>query len=272
MARNPQVAGQFYPASPQELGATLTQIMPEKEERQDVLGALSPHAGYVYCGKVAGEVFRSINIPNVVILLNPSHNYRTPACALWTDEPWRTPLGEIELHEQITSALAGLPVVTSDNTPHLPEHSGEVVVPFLQYRRSDLKLAVICVTISATFDELLQLGAGIVQVIENSGERETLVVCSSDMSHESGPWSLKRVKENDALAIEKMERLDARGLFEVARRTPITMCGVLPAVAMLESVRMRGGTRGELLARATSADLSYTEGGYVVGYAGMIFH
>jgi len=46
---------------------------------------------------------------------------------------------------------------------------------------------------------------------------------------------------------------------------------VLPAAAMMASVRARGGRQGLLVARATSADSPYGRGNYVVGYAGMIF-
>ena len=71
--------------------------------------------------------------------------------------------------------------------------------------------------------------------------------------------------------VEAMERLDPAGLYDVCERMGITMCGVLPAVAMMASVAARGGRGGELVARATSADSPHGGGDYVVGYAGMVF-
>ena len=269
--RRPAVAGQFYPGGRGELERMLGEFAVEAPEKQNALGALSPHAGYVFCGAVAGKVFSSINVPGTIVLLNPSHYASSPPVALWTGGSWRTPLGEVELHEPLCSALAELPTVTPDDYPHTSEHSGEVVVPFFQYHRPDVKMAVLCVTVSATLSQLLELGRDIPKVLRQCGEDDALVVASSDMSHESGPMARQVVNRNDTKAIEKMEALDPEGLHKVCRAEGITMCGVLPAVAMMESVRARGGTRGVLLGRATSADSPYGSGSYVVGYAGMIF-
>jgi len=271
MPRRPAVAGQFYPAGKAELESMLKQFITEEGQKQHALGVLSPHAGYVFCGAVAGKAFGSIHVPEAVVLLNPSHYAYQPPFALWTGDSWQTPLGEVALHEGICSALAELPFVTSDNAPHSREHSGEVVLPFLQYQRPDVKIAVICITSSARLADLQQLGSSIAEIVRRCGEEDALVVASSDMSHESGPAAEQVVRKNDPKAIQKMEQLDPEGLHTTCRTERITMCGVLPAVAMMESVRARGGTKGVLLAQATSADSPYGRGEYVVGYAGMIF-
>ncbi len=271
MARKPAVAGQFYPAGANELRSAIEQYTPASERREKALGALSPHAGYVFCGPTAGAVFGRIEVPPTIVLLNPSHNYYTPPCALWTGGPWETPLGRVELHEELCDALAELPAVTPDDRPHLPEHSGEVVLPFIQYFCPEVRIAVICVTPSAEVQQLRELGEGIADALESCGEQDALVVASSDMSHEQGPRALQVVNEHDPLAIEQMERLDPEGLVRVCRQNNITMCGVLPAAAMMTSVRRRGGTKGELVHRATSADSPHGRGSYVVGYAGMVF-
>ena len=271
MIRKPAVAGQFYPASRDELRKMIADSSPAVEKPEKALGALSPHAGYVFSGRTAGEVFARIEIPSTVVLLNPSHHYPSPPCALWTGGPWRTPLGDVELHEDLTNALAELPMVSRDDVPHVPEHSGEVVLPFIQYHRPDVRIAVICITDSADIQQLIELGRGIKEALERCGEADALVVASSDMSHEDGREALKVVNEHDALAIAEMERCSPQGLLHVCRKHGVTMCGVLPAAAMMESVRARGGKGGVLVARATSADSPHGRGSYVVGYAGMIF-
>jgi hypothetical protein len=68
-----------------------------------------------------------------------------------------------------------------------------------------------------------------------------------------------------------MERLDPEGLYNTCEQENITMCGVKPATAMMESVQAQGGTKGVLVDSSTSADSPYGAGSYVVGYAGMIF-
>lgn len=272
MARDPAVAGQFYPSDPDKLRSMIDDYTPDVSGKRKVLGALSPHAGYVFSGETAGQVFGSIEVPKTVILINPSHNYRQPPCALWTGGPWKTPLGEAELHSGLQAALEAVPVVTADDRPHGPEHSGEVVVPFLQYHQPDLRLCVICVTMSADYDDMRRLGEGIQQALVDKGEDDALVVASSDMSHERGSNALEIVDDHDPMAINQMEKLDPKGLVTTCQSNRISMCGVLPAAAMMVSVQERGGTTGELLARATSADSPHGQGSYVVGYAGMIFH
>ncbi len=269
MTREPAVAGQFYPGSESELKSTIERFTPQGQDKSPALGALSPHAGYVFCGGVMGRLFGDIEIPETVLVLNPSHRLGRPAVALWTGEPWKTPLGEIELDEDLCESLSELPMVSQDRRAHTGEHSGEVVLPFLQYHRPDVKIAVACVTGSAELDDLLELGDAVAELAEQKDD--LLVVASSDMSHESGPDALEVVKEQDPKAIERMEQLDPEGLLETCRSENITMCGVLPAVAMMQSVRARGGTAGTLVERATSADSPYGSGGYVVGYAGMRF-
>jgi hypothetical protein len=269
MTREPAVAGQFYPGNRAELQAMIERFTPQDVDARSVPGALTPHAGYVFCGGVMGRVFARVEVPETVLILNPGHRARRPAVALWPDEPWETPLGEVQLDTDLCDGLAELSMVSEDRRAHEGEHAGEVVLPFLQYHRPDVSVAVACITPEADLDDLMELGDS---VAELAGEDDDLlVVASSDMSHESGPDALEVVKQNDPKAIEKMEELDPEGLVEVCRTEDITMCGVLPAAVMMRSVRKRGGRAGTLLERATSADSPYGSPGYVVGYAGMTF-
>lgn len=271
MARRAAVDGRFYPANPAQLRDVLESCVGDTGAGEDALGLLSPHAGYVFSGAVAGKAFAAVRVPQTVLLLNPSHSYDRPALALWTGGEWLTPLGPVALHEALTSALAALPMVTPADMVHVPEHSAEVVLPFIQYCNPEASIAVICVTTSAGPDELEEFGAALPEVLAGCGAEDALVVASSDMSHEGGAGALHVVRTHDSLAIAQMEKLDPAGLYRVCQQSHITMCGVLPAVAMMASVAARGGTQGLLAARATSADSPHGSGDYVVGYAGMVF-
>ncbi len=270
MSRKPVVAGQFYPGSARRLRAQIESCTPEVERKQKTLGALCPHAGYTFSGGVAGRTFAESGVPGTVLLLTPSHNYSRPPLALWTGGDWETPLGVVASDTELTERVAGLDGVTCDDRPHRPEHSGEVILPFLQHHNPEVKLTVVCVAASAGLETLLAFGQSIGALLD--AERpDGLLVASSDMSHESGPGALETVEEHDAMAIEQMEKLDPSGLHHCCRSHGITMCGVLPAVAMMEAVRERGGAQGVLVARATSADSPAGSGSYIVGYAGMLF-
>ncbi len=271
MIRKPTFAGQFYPSGEKELRESIAECTPDIEEKVPAKGALSPHAGYVFSGKVAGAVFANIQIPPVALILNPSHHYYSPPFSLWAGNNWMTPLGEVTLQEELNSELGRLDLVTENNEAHIPEHAGEVILPFLQYHRPNIQICVLCVAASASEISFTQLGQDIAACLEKVGAENALVVASSDMSHEQGPNALEKVKKNDPLAIKSMEKLDATGLMKVCRDKNITMCGVLPASVMMETVKARGGEKGELISRASSADSPNGRGDYVVGYAGMVF-
>ncbi len=271
MIREPAVAGQFYPAAAASLRAEISRYSPDRDDKSPVHGVLCPHAGYVFSGPVAGAVFAAIEIPSLAVILCPSHRSCSPPFALWMGDAWKTPLGEVRIDAELSESLAALEYVSVNNQVHAAEHSGEVVLPFLQYHRPNVRIAVICICASASAGAVMELGRGIASCLAETGNDSALVVASSDISHEQGPGALDTVKRNDTLAVKQMERLDPSGLMGVCSENGITMCGVLPAAAMMESARARGGKEGRLILRSTSADSPHGRGDYVVGYAGMIF-
>jgi MEMO1 family protein len=91
-------------------------------------------------------------------------------------------------------------------------------------------------------------------------------VASSDMNHYEND---RITREKDRQAIEQMLAMDARGLFDVVMREQISMCGFGPTVVMLMAAKRLGATSAELVAYATSGDVSGDREA-VVGYAGVV--
>ena len=272
MARNPVVHGRFYPAESHDLKSMVESYLDLADEAPGpAFGLMSPHAGYVFSGPVAGRTFGAVVMPDTVLVLNPSHNYDRPALALWTGGDWITPLGRLRLHEELTDALAGCDGVTPEDRVHLPEHAGEVMMPFIQCCNPDARIAVVCVTLSAGLDALETFGRSLAGIFESIGAEDALVVASSDMSHESGRRAEARVKSQDELVHEELQRLSPEGVFRVCRENHVTMCGRLPVVAMMYSALERGASEAVMTGRATSADSPHGQGDYVVGYTGMVF-
>jgi len=116
------------------------------------------------------------------------------------------------------------------------------------------------------FDDLKQTGDAIGRVFQEATE-EILIVTSSDMNHYEDD---ETTRQKDEMAIERLLKLDAKGLFEVCREEQISMCGLGPAITMLTALHRLGVQTAELVRYATSGDVSGNRD-EVVGYAGMIF-
>jgi len=274
--RPPAVAGQFYPASPQELTNTIDKFLSSDEPTTRAQACIVPHAGYVYSGHVAGAVYSAIDLPSRCIVLGPNHRGNGQPLATNAHGAWQTPFGDLAIDEPLAAALiAAAPLLTDDDVAHRAEHSIEVQLPFLQYcaaKRgvSGLRFVPICVGTS-NFEILNALGTAIARVIKKSSER-ILLVASSDMNHYE-PDDITRVKDRNAIdAILQLGAADhdtARVLYETVHREHISMCGYAPVTAMLAACQQLGAKKAELIRYATSGDIN-GDRRMVVGYAGMV--
>jgi len=79
----------------------------------------------------------------------------------------------------------------------------------------------------------------------------------------------REARVRDRLALEAIEALDPRGLYDVVRQNSITMCGVLPMTLGLLVARGLGARAARTVAYATSGD-SGGDTARVVGYAGVL--
>lgn len=268
MLRLPAVAGQFYPADPRELTRLIRKFSAENPAtpKTRARACLVPHAGYIYSGGVAGAVFARVVLPKQVLVVGVRHSPMGEDLAILSEGAWRTPLGDAPLDASLAQRVkAACPGLREDGVAHSREHSLEVEIPFLQILDPDFSFVPVAVG-TLHFEDLQELGMGLARVLKESQD-EILLVVSSDMNHYE-PDEATRIK--DAKAIDRMEAVDARGLFDVCRKEKISMCGLGPAVAMLTAMKELGVQMGELVRYATSGDVNGDREA-VVGYAGMIF-
>jgi len=268
MLRLPAVAGQFYPGNPRELSALVKNYTKQESslKKAKVRACLVPHAGYIYSGGVAGAVFSRISLPKKILLLGVRHYPRGEALAILSDGAWRTPLGDVPVETPLATRLRQeCPALREDNVAHSREHSLEVELPFLQVLDPGFSFVPVAVG-TLRFEELAETGEGIARVLAES-EEEILIVTSSDMNHYEDEETTRR---KDHKAIDRMLKLDARGLYEICRDEEISMCGLGPAIVMLTAMRRLGVEKAELVCYATSGDVNGDRDA-VVGYAGMIF-
>jgi hypothetical protein len=264
MIREPAVAGRFYPGNSSKLRLEIESYLSKPDSPLDAKAIVSPHAGYVYSGGVAGAVFSAVILPRRFIILGPNHTGMGAPLALAPAGDWRTPFGLAAVDAGLNRRLLEeCPMLQEDRAAHAREHSLEVQIPFLQARLDTFSFSAICVG-TADYTQLESLGHAIARVIRAESE-SILIVCSSDMNHFE---SAEVAAVKDRLAIERLLALDPRGLFSVVREKNISMCGFAPAVAALTAGLDLGASAGKLVRYSNSGEIS---GDFesVVGYAGL---
>jgi AmmeMemoRadiSam system protein B len=264
MLRSAVVAGHFYPGQRESLLEALGSLMAAGTPEQPAIAVMSPHAGYIYSGSVAGKTFSSVAIPDQVVILGPNHHGRGHVAAVYASGAWETPLGQATIAAGLARRILGECSMTAEDTvAHRFEHSLEVQLPFLQYRAPHVSIVPICVS-RMPLESLLQLGDGLARAIQ-ANDSVPLIVASTDMTHyESGKSSRKK----DFQALEKVLDLDPEGLYQVVQGERISMCGVLPTVVMLRAALALGAREAKLIAYSNSGDVTGDQS-EVVGYAGV---
>ncbi|MEE8604193.1 MAG: AmmeMemoRadiSam system protein B [Candidatus Aminicenantaceae bacterium] len=265
MKRKPSVAGYFYPNDSGALRDMIKGMLDPHEEREKAISVISPHAGYVYSGKVAGSVFSSVTLPESYIILGPNHQGLTKDSFIMKQGVWETPLGDVEINTTLADLIMKQSGELKESAKnHSQEHSLEVQVPFIQYLKNKFSFVPIIIAYFASYDELVKLGEAIARAIREYGQ-DVLIVASTDMSHQV---SQEEAKEKDFLAIEKILDLDARGLYDVVKRENISMCGFQSTTTTIIASNELKAKKAELIKYQTSGDVS---GDFlkVVGYAGI---
>ncbi len=272
--RNPVVAGRFYEGREQALRRQIEDCyrhslgpgsLPEvnRQPPASPAGWVVPHAGYLYSGPVAAFAFADMarrGVPETVVVYGTQH-YSTRTVAV-SYEDHLTPLGPCRVDTELATKVTRGPIEHSEYV-HQGEHSLEVQLPFLQHLSPETRILPIAVG-RVPPETASEVGA---IVREAMGDRPFAVLASTDFTHHNFVHRASRedrewLAGRDRLAIDRILERDVQGLHDVLTSERITMCGMPPVMAMLETVQ---GTRAELLKYACSAMVAPSD--YVVGYA-----
>ena len=290
LVRQAAVAGQFYGGSEKQCLAEIKECIGAIEVPADlndeIVGGIVPHAGWVFSGDLAGLVFSAIKKvhPKVdtFLIFGASHRYSGRESVVYDKGSWETPLGSIDIDEELAGQISELDGVKADKNAHRDEHSIEVQVPFIQYLFPEAKIVPVIVP-SFGFD--IKLGSETASVISKLKDKKVVCIASTDLTHYGprygfcpegvGADAIKWAKEvNDAEFINLALNLEAEKLLGVALEKS-SACGP-GAVAMLVSVvKGLGKKEGILLGHTHSNevmekkfDQSSQES---VGYAAIVY-
>ncbi len=267
MHRSCAVADQFYPGDPATLKKLVANLIPSEQtkKKQKALAVLSPHAGYIYSGGVAGETLGTIEVPQDVLLMGPNHQGLGAPASLMEKGYWDMPMGSVPINETLAGlVLEKSALVEADIQAHKHEHSLEVQVPFLQYLQPKLRITPLVIS-HFTYNNLLALGKSFARAIKSYGQ-PVLMVASTDMTHYE---SRQQAEKKDKLALDRVLALDAKGLFDTVLENNISMCGIMPSTIALVAALELGATNAEIIRYTDSGEAS-GDTNRVVGYAGVI--
>ncbi|MEW5757096.1 MAG: AmmeMemoRadiSam system protein B [Pseudomonadota bacterium] len=256
--RYPAVAGMFYPDDPAELRAMITEFLQHAAPDGPAPKALiAPHAGYIYSGPIAASAYARLkpvkDTIKKVVLLGPSHRVAFRGLAAPQADEFLTPLGRIRIDQTAIKAILSLPQVHVLDQAHLMEHSLEVHLPFLQMVLRDFALVPLVVG-EASAEEVSE-------VLERLwGNKETLIVVSSDLSHYLSYNAAKSMDRQTSTAIETLDSA-AIGHEQACGRTPI--------IGLLHSAR-RHHMQVHTIDLRNSGDTSGSKD-RVVGYGAYVF-
>jgi len=182
--------------------------------------------------------------------------------AVYNRGSWLTPLGEVKIDEELADKIIDSnPIFVPDLDVHVPEHSLEVQVPFLQYVLDDFKIVPIMMG-TQDIPTMEAASKGLSQVLKD--EDNFVLVASSDLYH---GYSIEECEKVDAYTVGLILNGDAKGLIEENHTGRAMACGAGPIATVLATLQNLFSTHIQLLAYTNSAKETGRYEGYVVGYA-----
>jgi len=274
MVRKPVVAGSFYPVDSSNLSSTIDQYLSHVDVKVEgeMLGVISPHAGYVYSGQTAAFAYKALKDKNkkLVILLGPSHRYYVKSFSIYDEGKWETPLGTVSIDEVFAKKLKShSELIVNEPEAHSQEHSLEVQLPFLQKVIEDFK--IVPIVFNTDQPSTLSVLANVLSD-ELKNRKDWVIVASSDLYHGEDYNKAKAVTDK----VDKyIQRLDYEGLLEYDKKMresgACAACGCSAIAVLLQVMKNFGIAKGKLLERTTSGDVTGETSGYVVGYGAWVF-
>ncbi|MDR2438568.1 MAG: AmmeMemoRadiSam system protein B [Planctomycetaceae bacterium] len=278
--RSAAVAGAFYPANAVQMNAELDRMLRGTvTKRYSCSAVMIPHAGWQYSGRLAAQTLAQVEIPKRVIILAPKHRASGSDWAIAPNRIWNLPGRNVESDlEFAESMIRAVDLFEFDATAHTQEHSIEVQLPILAKLAPETQVIGLVMAISSW--EMIRQGAAQLAIFLGSFLNPTsgdssempLFIVSSDMNHYANEETTRRIDRIALDAIhEAVKKSRPEYALETVREYQISMCGIVPAVFAMETLRHLGKLNHvEEVGYTTSAELS-GDTSRVVGYAGLLF-
>ncbi len=288
MYRKTTYAGSFYPKESDKCREAIEYCTNQAQKKDAFLSSfadkkwsagIAPHAGWAYSGPTMACVYEALKKSEKIetfLVFGAIHVPGVKKATLWGEGKWQTPLGDIEVDNELSQELvSSAPEYIEINPdPHYHEHSIEVLLPFIKYFFPQAKIVPLMIPPCLW---AVEVGRRIGKLTSSS----VFALASTDLTHYGtrfgytpagiGEEALSWVKKvNDHSMIRLMEELREEEVIEEARKNA-NACGAGAVAATLAFARRKEKEKGCLLDYTTSWDIA---GGYkdnFVGYCAMVF-
>jgi len=272
--RAPYVAGKFYPKSKKAIIEQFESVYRAEKEsinyelsKKNIIGGVVPHAGYMFSAYQAIHFFEIIKYSkeqfDTVFIINPNHNGWEPQIALDENDFWETPFGNIEIDKDFQDEL----MLPKSANAHKYEHSGEVMLPFLQYFL-DYQFKILPITISQQNPANAKKLANLIFEANLKLNKNILIIASSDFSHFVESNYGKTV---DKLVIDEIIKFNSENVYKVIRENDISVCGYGPIMTLIEySKLISKNPQNEILKIGHSGEV--VPSNEVVDYVSILFY
>ena len=269
--RRSVVAGSWYTDVPEALRSEIDGYLKKAsigEIPRKPAALISPHAGYMFSGKVAAYAYKAVSVRtySTVVVISPSHRAYFPNVSVWSRGSFETPLGKIEIDEPLCEKLLQTSAVFTDDTrPHSAEHALEIQLPFLQTVLPPFKLCPLIMG-RQDLDLCWGLSTALASSIENPDD--VLIVASSDLSH-FHPG--RQAEEMDSAVARRIEEFDVEGLSRDIDASKCEACGGGPIMTALLYAKSLSRTGVKILKYAHSGHIT-GDNSSVVGYLSAVIY
>ncbi len=272
--RKPYVAGKFYPSDKTELLNLIGRIQETEIDliklnlaKNKILGGIVPHAGYIYSAYQAVHFFEILKAAqqkfDTFVIVNPNHTGYGKELNLDPNDAWETPLKTNKTDTELNELLE-LPY---SEEAHKYEHSGEVILPLLQYF-IDYDFKIVPITVSVQNYYNAQFVTERLNRASLKLKRKICVISSTDFSHYVSP---EEGKNKDKKAINEILKMNPENLIRTVTENKISMCGYGPVATLLEYANsVSDSAKTELLKYGNSGDIYPSS--KVVDYASFLIY
>jgi len=266
------LAGRWYPAQPKKLAESVDGFIQEAQIpkiKGKILALVSPHAGHIYSGPVAGYAFNAVAglDPDLIVILSPYHQFHPGAILTSGHQAYQTPLGEVPLDREsmdfVNRSLqektgVGLSEVRNDS-----EHAVEIILPFLQ-RALQNEFTLLPLMLCQQEPSLMRsLGEILAELILS---RDALLVASTDLSHFE---TAEKANQLDQTIIDGIQSLDPDYLYQAQKENTGSACGLGALAAVIWAVKSGGEAAAHILNYAHSGNIT-GDNTSVVGYTSAV--